>query len=155
MNKDSDVPHFINIIWTDYTSFFQTVITVVVWIVYIAWVPKWTDRGPMISPWMAPYVLNFSILITLAGMAIVTSRVILLRRVFRNGVQVQGKILAFSLRRDRGRVEYVYIFNGNEYQSGANVHRTSLTKNLQVGERVTLIVDSSQPKRAYIRHIYF
>lgn len=154
MKKDSTIPSITSIIWTDYTAFFQAAILVVVWIIYIAWVPKWTSRGPIIAPWMAPYARYFAIFITLVALTIITWRVILLRRIFRSGEKVQGKILTFSMRRDRGRVVYTYLFKGGEYQCGTNIHRTMLTKNLKAGERVTLVVDRKNPKRAYINHIY-
>jgi hypothetical protein len=154
MKKGTPIPTLTSIVWTDYTAFFQAAIIVVVWIIYIAWVPKWTARGPIIAPWMAPYILYFAIFMTLIGLTIITWRVILLRRIFRGGEQVQGKIIAFSMRRDRGRVDYGYIYKGVEYQCRASVHRTMLTNKLKAGERVTLVVDRKNPKHAYIQHIY-
>ena len=154
MKKDSAIPSFVSILWTDYAAFFNTAVIVAVWVIYIAWVPKWTERGPVIPPWMAPYVLYFDIFITLVSLAIITWRVILFRHIFRNGEKVPGKILTFSMRRDRGRVEYTYLYKGGEYQCKATIHRTALTRNLTAGERVTLVVDRKNPQRAYIHHIY-
>lgn len=154
MKKESDIPSITSILWTDYTTFIQSAISLVVWVVYIAWVPKWTSRGPIIAPWMAPYALYFAIFMTLVALTIIFWRVILIRRIFGYEEKVQGKIITFMMRRDRGRVVYTYLYRGGEYQCGVNVHRTLLTKDLKAGERVTLVVDRKNPKQAHIHHIY-
>jgi hypothetical protein len=87
-------------------------------------------------------------------MGVLAWRVGLLWRAFRNGTQVRGKILSVYLRRDRGRVEYTYIFDNQEFKSGAAVHRTKQTKALKQGDRVILMVDRANPKRAFIRDLY-
>jgi len=88
------------------------------------------------------------------GMGVLIWRVVLLRAIFSNGAQVRGRITSFSLRRDRGQVKYTFIFNHEEHLSGAGVHRNKQTMALKVGNPVILMVDRSNPKRAFIRDLY-
>jgi hypothetical protein len=51
-------------------------------------------------------------------------------------------------------VEYTYIYASQEFKSGVEIHRTKQTKALKTGDRVILMVDRSNPKRAFIRDLY-
>jgi hypothetical protein len=103
---------------------------------------------------VAPFYLTLAIVATMTGLGILAWRIGLLWRVFRCGTQVRGRISSVYLRRDRGRVEYTYIYASQEFKSGAEIHRTKQTKALKKGDRVILIVDRSNPKRAFIRDLY-
>ncbi|MEJ2224688.1 MAG: hypothetical protein P8X49_06075, partial [Syntrophobacterales bacterium] len=71
-------PSIIRIIWTDYTAFLAVIFPIVIWIVYLAWVPEWHGDGPVIPAWMVPYVLVYSLLVTLGGILILAWRVLLI-----------------------------------------------------------------------------
>jgi hypothetical protein len=147
-------PSITRIIWTDYTAFLATIFPVVIWIVYLAWVPDWRGDGPVIPAWMVSYVLVFSLLVTLGGALILAWRVWLINSAFRNGSVVSGRIAAVSLKRDRGRLEYTYTFKKKFYQSGVAIHRNAQTKELRAGEKIILLVDPKQPTRAFMRDLY-
>ncbi len=148
-------PSIRQILWTDYTAFFVALIPIVIWIVFLAWVPDWRrDNHPVISPQLRPFVLYFNLVLTVVTLVILFRRVRLLLKVFRDGAQVRGRITSFSMRRDRGQVEYIYIFDRDEYRSGVAVHRNKQTLALKVGDRVILMVDPDRPQRAFIRDLY-
>jgi len=147
-------PSITRIIWTDYIAFLATIFPIVIWIVHLAWVPDWRGEGPVIPPWMAPYILVLSLLVTLGGALTLAWRVWLIKTAFRNGSVASGRITAISLKRDRGRLEYTYSFEGKTYQSSVSIHRNAQTKELRAGEKIILLVDRKKPKRAFMRDLY-
>jgi hypothetical protein len=147
-------PSITKTLWTDYPSFIYTSLIVAVWIVYIAWVPGWRKDGPIIRPELSPYALVIAILISLLGICVVAYRFHLLRGIFKNGVEVRGKITKISLPRDRGRVNYSFYYKNQEFSSYAPIHRNKQTLSLKEGDRVILVIDPEHPPRAFIRDLY-
>jgi hypothetical protein len=142
------------ILWTDYPAFYAALVPLVAWIVYLAWTPDWRGQGPVITTEAHPLFLGIALMATGIGAAMLLYRLWIIFKTFRNGSEVKGKISTIELRRDRGRVEYVYIFDHKEYFSGTQIHRNAQTKALKAGDHVTLVVDPSKPSRAFIRDLY-
>ena len=147
-------PSLKQILWTDYAAFINAVLLVMIWAVFIAWVPAWRASGPIMSPAVAPYYLAFCLLVSVISLTMLVYRVLLLRKIFLQGDQVRGRITKIDIRRDRGKVEYKYIYQGEERRAGAGIHRTKQTLALKKNTWVTLMVDPSNPKNAFIRDIY-
>ncbi len=147
-------PSVSRIIWADYIAFISVIFPAVIWIVCLAWIPDWRGEGPVIPAWMVPYVLVFSLFATLLGSLVLVRRVWLIKKIFQNGSVVSGRITFVSLRRDRGRLDYTYIFEDKTYKSGVSIHRNAQTKELRAGERIILLVDQNNPKRAFMRDLY-
>lgn len=147
-------PSVRQIIWSDYPSFYAAFVPLVAWIVYLAWAPNWRGTGPVLTEGAQPIYLAITALATMGGAGVLVYRLWLFYRLFRSGETVRGKISSVQLRRDRGRVEYSYIYNHKEFNSGAQVHRNARTKALKSGELVNLIVDPAHPQRAFILHLY-
>jgi len=142
------------LIWTDYPAFYASLVPLVAWIIYIAWIPDWRGQGPVVKPEARSLFLTLILLASAGGISVLISRIWLFQRVFRSGALVKGKISQVELRRDHGRVEYAYIFDHKEYFCSVAVHRTAKTKKLEVGEHVVLIVDRAKPSRAFIQDLY-
>ena len=147
-------PSVRRIIWSDYPAFYASLVPLVAWIVYLAWAPNWRGSGPVLKAGAQPIYLALTVLGTIGAAGVLAYRLWLFFRLFRSGETVRGKISSVQLRRDRGKVEYSYIFNHQEFNSGAQVHRNARTKALKSGELVNLIVDPANPRRAFIRHLY-
>lgn len=154
MKNKPKPPSISQIIWTDYTAFIFSLIPIVIWIIYLAWVPSWRKDGPILSPSLAPYFATAALFLSSAAIAVITYRFILLRKTLINGFEVRGRITSVNIRRDRGRVEYTYIYAQKKYRSSVSIHRTKKTLALRNGEKVILKVDGRNPKRAFISHIY-
>jgi hypothetical protein len=93
-------------------------------------------------------------LITLAGLGLVFWRVQVIKAIFEDGIEIAGTLRSVVFFRDRGRVEYVYTYLDQKYASGNAILKTSRTKRLQPGMQIVLVVDRSQPRRAFIRDLY-
>ena len=144
----------LRILWTDYPAFYSALVPAVAWVVYLAWTPDWRGAGPVITKQAHPIFLTLALIATAGGLSFLLIRLWTLFRVFRTGAEVKGKISSVEIKRDHGRVEYVYIFEHQEYFSGAEVHRNAETRALKVGDHVTLVVDRTKPRRAFIRDLY-
>jgi hypothetical protein len=144
----------LKIMWTDYPAFISTCTMAVAWIIILAWVPAWRSDGPIVSPEAKPVFLSIAALITLVGMAILLWRFQILWAALVSGAQVRGKITKIEMRRDRGQVKYTYIFNHEEFQSSAPIHRNKQTLALKTGSPVILMVDKKRPSRAFIKDLY-
>jgi hypothetical protein len=153
-NHSGSSPSLRQILWTDYPAFINAVLLVMVWIIYLAWVPAWRADGPIIAPKYAPYYLGLSVLVSLVSLSILIYRVLLLRKVLQDGDQVHGRISFIEMKRDRGQVEFVFIYKGEECRTRCGIHRTKQTLALKKGDRVILMVDPANPKRAFIRDLY-
>jgi hypothetical protein len=73
---------------------------------------------------------------------------------FANSELVMGTIVMIGFFRDRGRVEYIYNFNGQDYRSGNAIMKTKLTKSFAQGQVVELCVSRENPSKALIKKIY-
>lgn len=147
-------PSLLKILWTDYPAFFFSSTIVVAWIIILAWLPDWRGDGAIISPNASPIYLSIAVGITLVGAGVLFWRIRLLWDVFLNGAQVRGNILEVKIRRDRGSVKYTYIYNHEEYQASASIHRNQRTIAMKAGNPVFLMVDKRKPNRAFIRDLF-
>jgi hypothetical protein len=141
MRSGQGKPSIIQIIWTDYFAFIATLLPVCIWVV-------------VLILWKTLFYIKVGAIGTLIVMGLLTWRLYIFRKVFREGKSVLGRISSAYLIRDRGRVEYTYSYQGKFYRSGVSIHRNSRTKALKEGEGVLLVVDPRKPGRAFIRSLY-
>lgn len=154
MSSNSPRLSLARIFWTDYPAFISLLVPIVSLIVILAWIPDWRGQGSVISAEARPCYLSFAVIASAGGLLALAGRLLLFYRIFRSGALVKGKISKVEIKRDRGRVEYAYIFDHQEYLSGAAIHRNAQTKKLKSGDHVSLLVDPSNPRRAFICDLY-
>lgn len=92
--------------------------------------------------------------LSLAAVVLLLWRISIFTAVFNDGLDTPATISQVNFFRDRGRISYVYTFQGQKYRSGNAVMKTKLTRNYQVGDEVMVLVDRSKPKRAFVRDLY-
>jgi len=141
MRSGREFPSIIQIIWTDYFAFITALLPVCIWAL-------------VLLIWKAQVYIRIGAVGTLIVFGLLAWRVVLFRKVFREGKSVLGRVSSAYLIRDRGRVEYTYSYQGKFYKSGVSIHRNSRTKALKEGEGVILVVDRRNPGRAFIRSLY-
>jgi hypothetical protein len=74
--------------------------------------------------------------------------------VFEDGTEAKGVVTGLSFFRGRGRVQYSYTVHGEKQTSDNAINKNGRTRKLKVGQKVTVLVDRNNPKRAFIREIY-
>lgn len=92
--------------------------------------------------------------ITVVGIPVLLQRYKTISSVFANGEQTKGEVTSIGFFRGRGSVDYSYTFHGEKLTSSNAINRNSRTRNLRVGQKVTVFVDPNNPKRAFIQEIY-
>lgn len=144
MNKQK--PSLMRVISNDYPSLLAALFPIVFW-AFTAYFYYGGDTS-------SELFLLLSIGITLAAAPVLIWRYRLISSVFEDGMETPGTIQSVYFFRGRGRVEYVYMFQGQKYSSGNAVNRTKYTRTLRDGQPVTVFVDPENPKRAFIKEIY-
>lgn len=95
----------------------------------------------------------FSI-ITIVAIGVLAWRVQVFNTIFNDGLETPATVGNIFFFRDRGRVDYVYTYQGQKYISGNVIHKVKQTQALQIGEQVIVMVDRNHPNRAFIRDLY-
>ena len=140
-------PKFGRIIWTDYATFLATIFILlsVAALIYDRFIQSLSFSKEL------PYI---TAAICVVGIPVITWRLRLIVSAFEYGWEVEGDILDISFFRDRGRVSYIYTVQGVRYQSGNAIMRNRVTRALQPGQKVVIVVNRDNPKNAFIRDIY-
>jgi hypothetical protein len=136
----------LRIIETDYISYMAVLAPVVLAGVYVF--------GLLTGREVTNTYLYVMAGITVAGIFALIWRYRLFTSVFEDGQQAQATISHISFHRDRGKVEYVYTYMGESYKGSTTVHKISRVMNLQVDEKVVVMIDRNNPKQAFIRDLY-
>jgi len=139
-------PSLFRIISTDYPSLLSVLFPVVFagFTIYFFFVGNDSLR----------FFTFLSIGVTVLGIPFLIQRYRMISSVFAEGIQTQGVVTSIGFFRGRGRVEYSYTVQGEKQTSGNAINKNSRTKNLKVGQKVKVLVDRNNPKRAFIREIY-
>lgn len=136
-----------SIIWTDYVSFLAALFPIIFWVFYFFF--------PLIDGKSLPAsFLYIMVGISLLGITLLVWRTRLIMSTFADGISVDGNIIQVSFFRDRGRVTYIYEFQGERYQSSNAVMKTKRSKALAQGQATKIIVSRDNPKLAFIRDLY-
>lgn len=149
---------FVSVIKNDYGAFMGLIMPFVVWGIFIAtnvFGFSFSRRGRSVpADGSDPIFLYIALGGTVLGIALLVWRVRSFQQVFANGKIAVGRITNISFFKDRGRIEYSYGVNGQTYQSGNAIMKNRKTRSFQDGDEIELIIDSSNPKRAFVKALY-
>lgn len=143
---DENRPSLVWVIRTDYLSNLAFLFPLVMWgIVAFNYY-----LGEPVSQNYSLTVVGF----TVAGVLVLVWRYLTMLRIFNDGQSAAATIDSVGFFRGRGQISYIYTYQGEKYLGRNFVSRNSRTKNLAIGDRVTVFVDSNNPKRAYIQELF-
>lgn len=145
MNKQ---PSLIKIIAIDYIAFLGWLFPVVMWGIYIVLLILGNVKP---NDFTLPIIYA---VITIVALVVIIWRIQVFNTVFSDGIEATATINNVSFFRDRGRVDYLYIYQGQKYVSGNAIHKVKQTQSLKVGEQVIVMIHRNNPKRAFIRDLY-
>lgn len=154
MKKKSRVPSFSKIIATDYPAFLASLIPIFLFFLYLLFLVVQNSLTRPLLPKALDAIAYFLIAITVLVILYILYRAWVIRRVFKRGSEVQGKVIAVEFRRVAGRVGYSYSFGQKRINSGASLRLSPPIRTLRKGDRVLVVVDRDNPKRAFIRDLY-
>jgi hypothetical protein len=98
--------------------------------------------------------LPLAIGVTVIGVPVLIRRYRAITSAFTEGAQTKGTITGIGFFRGRGVVKYSYTFQGKQHASDNAINKNGRTRQLKIGQKVTVLVDPRDPKRAFIQEIY-
>lgn len=141
-------PSLIKILTVDYLAFMAVIMPVVFWGVYLFML--FTDRANP-SDLVLPVIFGA---VTLVALIVLAWRITLINGIFRDGFEVPATIVGIFFYRDRGRITFTYTYQGQQLKGGNAVHKVRSTQMLAKGDEVTVLLDRSHPRRAFIRDLF-
>ena len=139
-------PSTLRIIQIDYLSSISVIFPIVAWGLVVV--------ARFLDPNAVSFFIRFAPVITVLGLIVLIWRLQDIRSLFMKGNEVPGVITKIGFFRGRGRVTYVYTYQGKKYESSNAIQATKFTKSLSQGQNVTIMVDPDKPKHAFIRELY-
>jgi len=144
----SKIASTLHIIQIDYMALLGFLFPFGMWGFYLVlWILGNIDPSDLTLPIIFAFI-------TLLSVMVLIWRVQTINNIFADGLEAVATINNISFFRDRGRVDYVYTFQGQKYVGGNAIHKVKKTQSLQIGEQVIVMVDRNNPKQAYIRDLY-
>lgn len=140
-------PSLFKIVTIDATAFISLSIPVISGLVYLLLSFQERDSIPIAVPVIFG-IISFFALITLVW------RIQHFRNIFDDGQEVNATINNVWFFRDRGKIVYFYLFQGQKYVVENMVMKTKSTKSIQIGSELVALVDRNNPKRAVLRDLF-
>ena len=152
-------PSIVRIVQSDYLSMLGVLIPIVSLIMYAAivfngYLPALRGHDPINGAHGALFFFYLSILGVVVGLPLAFWRIRTVQILFSKSMEVNGQITNIAFIRDRGRVDYSYIYQSKNYTGGIAIMKTSQTQKLRVGNQVVILVDPDNPKGSLIRDLY-
>jgi hypothetical protein len=102
----------------------------------------------------AAFYVSLAGAVTVIALPVLLWRTSIISSTLTNGIDVAGVISSSGFFRGRGRISYIYSYQGEKLQSSNAVQQNKRTSALAVGARVTISLDPNNPKRAFVRELY-
>ena len=152
------VPPVLRLIWADWWALVSAATIVLPWLVPVAVkvfgdIPNQLGQA-LIDRQVTSFLAGMSLVFCLAGATALVFRLRRLRRFFTRGVELPGVIEESSFFHDRGQVFFSYQFKHRRYQSSMALHDTRMTRMLQPGRPVRVLVDPRNPNRAILPLVF-
>ena len=140
-------PSFFRVVTTDYTAFSAFIFPLAIGAFYLFL--SLTEENPV--DLTVPIIFGVSAVIALI---VLFWRIQLFNTIFSDGMTATATINKIWFFRDRGRINYSYFYQGQNYSSGNVVMKIKKTKQLQMGDQVPVMINRNNPKQAFIRDLY-
>ena len=142
-------PHLKKILLADWPALFCSISIPGIWVIGLIF--PFLRQGATFG---RVEILTIALPLSLIAAGFLLWRVTRIQTLFSRGAAVRGNITRIRLVRDRGRVEFRYEFNGERLQSWMPVHQSPEVLALRESQEVDLLVDTTRPRRAIIRHLF-
>ncbi len=149
-------PSVLRIIWTDYYARLAAIFVfpVMALVVIILGIPMLAEPRLFFNfqqILVAGLFLAFWLLVFGGWLAL---RISTIRSAFNDGQEVKGQIIEVSLTRNPGWVKYSYVYMGTPYTCSNRIAKNGRTRQLAAGSEALVMVDTGDPKRAFLRDLY-
>lgn len=109
---------------------------------------------PYLRPTESPLSLWFPVSISVVLMILLGWRISRVARLFAHGQLAVGLVTRLNIARDRGRLEFIFEYQGKPISTWTPIHKTKAVLLLAPGTVVDVLFDPSYPTRAIVKHLY-
>ncbi len=147
-------------ILNDYAAFLLTITGPIFLVLSIAggifgFLPEVKRPGSVpVTPDTALAGAVVSLVLTLFLLFFLYRRIARIRRIIQTGERVEGGITNISFFKDRGRVTFRYVLNGEVVEGGAPIMKNATTLQLIPGTVVELALDPEDTSKAIVVELY-
>jgi len=147
------------ILWNDYPAFNAILFPVVVWVItgFLAALDYrgvWRQGGPGELSGSTQALFYIAVLLSLVCIPLVFLRLKIFWTIWKDGIEIPGKITQTLFQRDRGQIFFTYRHKEYEYKARIVVHKTRLTQTLEKDQKIPLVILPKDPKQVFIRNLY-
>lgn len=144
---EQKAPSLASVLLRDYACFLCASTPPVFWLFFgLTSIPGPSD--------LATFLLCSAIATTAFGFPIACWRAGSIRRLFRVGVAVPGRVVSAWRYKSNGNLAYAYEYQSINYQRWAGFMRSAGTDALAPGREVTVLVDPKSPRKSVVPAIY-
>jgi hypothetical protein len=135
------------IIWNDFPALASAIGIAMVWVLYFGFpLLKGIEREGYLL--LIPGIATPLLFLVLAW------RIQRIKAIFAKGVEARGNITAIRLVKDRGRLEFAYVYGENSFHAWLPVHKTKRVLGFQVGQPVVVLIDAANPNSAIVKELF-
>jgi len=142
------LPSFFQILKGDSLSVLPLIVIFFLWFYYVLnrLIPAAVPPGPNFL-WIAASI-------TVVGVVVIVWRYFYIRSLFEDGIEVIGIITSINIMGDRGRLDYLYAYQGHRYTGWVPIYFGKYYSELRPGSELKIIVDRNYPKRSFVRDFF-
>jgi len=139
-------PSVFRIMFTNYVAFIGVLSPALLWLVFLF------DhfRGDRLTT--SDLIALGSI--TLLGLIIMVWKIFSISAIINNGLETTATVHSSGFYRSRGRIKFIYSFQGEKYMTQNTVNSNKRTRAFTAGDQVSICLDPNNPKKAIIKDIY-
>lgn len=112
------------------------------------------QAGQAVDPQFARGMCVVAALLTVLLFALLAKRISRLKRIIGTGPRATATVREIGFFKDRGRVEFEYVHDGQQYQTRTAVMENKQTKALVSGSEIEVAMDPMNPEKALIVQLY-
>jgi hypothetical protein len=148
------------IIKNDYAAFLMTIggpiaLAISAFTAFYGFVPHLRGRGGQeVDPQSAIVICVVAGLVTVLLLLMLAKRISRLKRILQTGSKLIATVTDVAFFKDRGRVEFHYIHDGEDIHAGTAIMKNKETEAIISGAQIEVAIDPANPKKALIVRLY-
>ncbi|WP_341644078.1 hypothetical protein [Thauera sp. SDU_THAU2] len=134
------------VVATDWPALAACVGIPIIWAVHFIFPLIRQIKVPL--PILLPVCISVTLFVCLAW------RFARIAQLFSHGQLTVGQITGLSIVKDRGRLEFVFEYQGKVVSAWMPIHKNKAVLSLTCGANVEVLFDACTPTKAIIKHLY-
>ena len=134
------------IILNDWPALASAVGIPIIWVIHYAF--PYLRPGAVNVPSWLPVLISSAFALTLAD------RISHIARLFEHGLSARAVVTNLRIERDRGRLEFVFEYDGRRFASWMPVHKTEQVMTLIPGTAIEVLFNREKPEQAIVKSLF-